>query len=87
MDALNSVKCSEMGRSCVCLNLRKASRMITQTYDEFLRPSGLRGTQFGLLMVVKGVGKVTVTKLAEWATMERTTDHGTDNGNKKPETS
>ena len=73
MDALNSVKCSEMGRSCVCLNLRKASRMITQAYDEFLRPSGLRGTQFGLLMVVKGVGKVTVTKLAEWATMERTT--------------
>ena len=73
MDVLNNAKCAEMGKSCVCLNLRKASRMITQTYDESLRPSGLRVTQFGLMMVVKGVGKVTVTKLAKWATMERTT--------------
>ncbi len=73
MDALNNEKCAEMGRACVCINLRKASRIITKTYDKFLRPSGLRGTQFGLLMIVKAVGKVTVTKLAEWATMERTT--------------
>lgn len=47
--------------------------MITQTYDEFLRPSGLRGTQFGLLMVVRGFGEITVTKLADWAIMDRTT--------------
>ncbi|NVM25792.1 MAG: MarR family transcriptional regulator, partial [Desulfobacterales bacterium] len=44
-----------------------------QTYDEFLRPSGLRGTQFGLLMVITGFGNITVTKLADWAIMERTT--------------
>lgn len=47
--------------------------MVTQTYDEFLRPSGLRGTQYGLLMVVRGFGNITVTKLADWAIMERTT--------------
>jgi DNA-binding MarR family transcriptional regulator len=73
MDTLNRLKCADIGRACVCSNLRKASRLITQTYDEFLRPSGLRGTQFGLLMVVRGFGKITVTKLADWAIMDRTT--------------
>ena len=72
-DMLNHLKCSEIGRACVCSNLRKASRLITQTYDEFLRPAGLRGTQFALLMSVKGFGNTTVNRLAEWAIMDRTT--------------
>lgn len=73
MDKLNSLKCAEIGKACVCANLRKASRLISQTYDEFLRPSGLKATQFGLLMTVRGFGKTTVSKLAEWAIMDRTT--------------
>lgn len=66
-------KCAEIGKACVSSNLRKASRLITQTYDGFLRPSGLRSTQFGILMMVRGFGRVTVTKLANWAIMDRTT--------------
>jgi len=73
MDTLNSVQCSEIGKACVCGNLRKASRLISQTYDEFLRPSGLKATQFALLMTVRGLGKATVSKLADWAIMDRTT--------------
>lgn len=58
---------------CTCFNLRKAARAITQTYDEFLRPSGLRATQFSLLMSIRGMGPVRISELAEHAVMDRTT--------------
>ena len=73
MNSLTDSRCAEIGKACVCSNLRKASRLITQTYDAFLKPSGLRSTQFGILMMVRGFGRVTVTKLANWAIMDRTT--------------
>ena len=34
---------------CVCMQLRKAGRVVTQIYDRCLRPVGIRGTQFALL--------------------------------------
>ena len=58
---------------CTCFNLRKAARAVTQMYDEFLRPSGLRTTQFSLLMLIRGLGPVRITELAEKAVMDRTT--------------
>jgi DNA-binding MarR family transcriptional regulator len=58
---------------CTCFNLRKAARAVTQMYDEFLRPSGLRATQFSLLMLIRGMGPVRITELAEHAVMDRTT--------------
>jgi len=58
---------------CTCFNLRKAARAITQLYDEFLRPSGLRATQFSLLTVIQKVGTASMTELAEAAVMDRTT--------------
>jgi DNA-binding MarR family transcriptional regulator len=58
---------------CTCFNLRKAARAVTQLYDEFLRPSGLRVTQFSLLMVIRGLGPMRITYLAEKAVMDRTT--------------
>ena len=73
MDTLNSIKCAEIGNTCVCGNLRKASRLVSQIYDGFLRPSGLKAAQFGLLMMIGGFGGATVTKLADWAVMDRTT--------------
>jgi DNA-binding MarR family transcriptional regulator len=42
-------------------------------YDEFLRPSGLRCTQFSLLMLIQGLGPIRITDLAEEAVMDRTT--------------
>ena len=42
-------------------------------YDEFLRPSGLRCTQFSLLMLIRGLGPIRITDLAEQAVMDRTT--------------
>lgn len=70
---LESTKCREIGRSCVCYNLRRAARATTRLYDDFLRPSGLRSTQYAALMAAKLRGPVTLTKLAEMTVTERTT--------------
>ncbi len=59
--------------NCACFNLRKTARAITQLYDEALRPSGLRCTQFSLLIATTMLEPVTVTHLAEIVVMDRTT--------------
>ena len=63
----------EIGRTCACGSLRRASRLITQIYDNFLQPSGLKITQFIMLMSVKILGPITITKLAQKLLMDRTT--------------
>lgn len=59
--------------SCVCFNLRKTARAITQMYDEILKPSGLRSTQFSVLAVVAAKGPATMTALSKTLVMDRTT--------------
>jgi DNA-binding MarR family transcriptional regulator len=59
--------------SCTGFTLRKASRAVSQLYNEILRPVGIRGTQYSLLVAVKLSGPVLMTKLAEYAVMDRTT--------------
>lgn len=58
---------------CACFNIRKAARAISQLYDDVLRPSGLRVTQFSILAVTSRLGPVTVTRLAEETVTDRTT--------------
>ena len=58
---------------CASFNLRKTSRVLTQAFDDALRPSGLRGTQFSLLAVLQTRQPVGMTKLAKWMEMDRTT--------------
>ncbi len=60
-------------QDCTCFNLRKAARAVTQLYDEFLRPSNLRATQFSLLGVLAQAGTMSITHLADMAVMDRTT--------------
>lgn len=60
-------------QGCACFNLRKAARAVTQLYDEHLRPSGLRSTQFSLLAVLSLRGPLGISQLAEAAVMDRTT--------------
>jgi DNA-binding MarR family transcriptional regulator len=71
--SLDPGRCREIGRSCACYNLRRAARATTRLYDDFLRPSGLRSTQYSMLMVTRVLGPDTLTKLAEITVTERTT--------------
>ncbi len=64
---------AEHRSTCVCYNLRKATRAITQLYDERMRPTGLRATQLSILGATLALGPVTVTRLAEATVTDRTT--------------
>jgi DNA-binding MarR family transcriptional regulator len=66
-------KLAEAAPACACFHVRKAARALTQLYDDVLRPSGLRVTQFSILAVTRRLGPVTVTHLAEETVTDRTT--------------
>lgn len=63
----------EPARACVCFSLRKSARAVSQLYDDALRPSGLRTTQFSLLVATHLLAPVTLGRLAEALVMDRTT--------------
>lgn len=58
---------------CVCANLRRASRAVTQLYDRVLGPTGLRGTQVSLLVALGRAGQAPSAKVAEFLGMDPTT--------------
>ncbi len=58
---------------CTCLNLRRITRRVTQRFDEWLAPAGLRCTQFSLLGMLHAPDPVTVSALAEKLDVDRTT--------------
>ena len=60
-------------RSCLCLEARRTARHLTQLYDEALRPSGLKVTQFQLLAAVGAAEPVTQQTLVKLMGMDRTT--------------
>ena len=63
----------EVAFGCAVRATRATSRALTRRYDEALRPSGLRATQFPLLVAIALHGSATVTELAETMAMDRTT--------------
>lgn len=58
---------------CTSFNLRKAARAVTQFYDDALRDSGLKSTQFSLLAAASVAGTAPISRLAEEMAMDRTT--------------
>ena len=69
----SSAKCSEILAVCVCLRLRKASRLVTRTYDDVLRPVGLRSTQLPILIILSLTHSAPMSVLADQLVMDRTT--------------
>lgn len=59
--------------ACTCTNIRKAARIVTQAYNDALRPVDLRSTQFTLLANLVKRGDTPLTQLAEAMVMDRTT--------------
>jgi DNA-binding MarR family transcriptional regulator len=58
---------------CNCLAVRQAARHLTQFYDQYLAPSGLRTTQFSILAKLRGYGPLSINALAKELVMDRTT--------------
>jgi DNA-binding MarR family transcriptional regulator len=58
---------------CLCASFRRATRALTQHYDEAMRPTGLRATQFTLLQALSLTGEVTQGRLGQILAMDSTT--------------
>ncbi|HEX7003578.1 MAG TPA: MarR family transcriptional regulator [Trueperaceae bacterium] len=63
----------EIARTCTYFNVRKATRILGDLFDDALRPHGLKGTQFSLLVAVSLAEGPTVGRLAEILAADRTT--------------
>lgn len=59
--------------ACACNNLRKASRAVTQLFDQTLEPVGLRSTQLVLLLEILAAGSMTVPQLSRRLVIDRST--------------
>jgi len=58
---------------CYCGSIRQASRIVTQLYDQALKPSGLKITQFGILRLLSAYPGLTTGEIAEALAMDSTT--------------
>jgi len=58
-----------------CLNyrLRRTARMTAKAYDDALRPSGIRNTQFTLVAALQYLGETSIGALAETLATDSTT--------------
>ena len=68
-----SLKPSKIELPCACANLRRAARAVTQLYDDQLRSSGVRTTQFTLLRVLSRMSPLTQGSLGSVLCMDSTT--------------
>lgn len=69
------MECSDFStaRRCACGNVRRTTRALTQFYDDYMKPSGLRSNQFSILLNVHLNAGITVGGLAELLLMDQTT--------------
>jgi DNA-binding MarR family transcriptional regulator len=59
--------------TCLCYKTRMAARAVTRAYDRALRSTGLRITQFTLLVAASMAGGAPLGRLADLLGLERTT--------------
>jgi DNA-binding MarR family transcriptional regulator len=57
---------------CTCGRLRRASRALTQLYDDEMAPAGLRVTQYSLLRALARDGPMRIGALAAKSLLDRT---------------
>lgn len=58
---------------CMCASIRRASRLMSQIYEDAMRPLGLRATQFTVLQTLSLAGEVTQAQLGQMLGMDSTT--------------
>lgn len=63
----------EVIETCACHRVRTAARAVTRAYDEALRPAGLRATQLSVLVAVAADEAMSITALAKFMGMDRST--------------
>jgi DNA-binding MarR family transcriptional regulator len=59
--------------ACACANLRRTTRLVTQLYEEVLRPARITAPQFTLLQALKLAPGISQKQLAEVLGIDSTT--------------
>src|SRR5215470_4380290 len=68
-----SKKLAAVRLPCAGANLRRAARVATQVYDDAIRPTGMRGTQFTLLQALSIAPMLSQKQLGELLGLDSTT--------------
>lgn len=58
---------------CLAHSLRRADRVVTQLYNEYLAPLNIRSTQFSVLKALHTIGITTASQIQEALVMEQAT--------------
>ncbi len=58
---------------CVCATIRRASRAVTQLYDQSLRAHGLEAPQFALLTLLERMGETSQADMGRRFDLDKTT--------------
>jgi len=58
---------------CVCANLRKKTRIVTQLYDKILEPTNLKVTQYAMLANIAKHKAISVSQLGIILSLDQTT--------------
>lgn len=58
---------------CMCANLRRTARVVTQFYNDALRPTGLSTSQLTILQVLSRAGELSQGSLGDFLAMDSTT--------------
>src|SRR5438132_6901275 len=69
---IDLTRCAQIAELCTNFSLRKVTRLVGAIYDQALRPSGLKGTQFNQLVALALLKTGTVKKLAQILVVDRT---------------
>ena len=59
--------------NCVCFNLRRVARVVTQFFDAEMRRHGIRPTQGSILVSLKAKDSWSMAELSDWLGVDRTT--------------
>lgn len=62
-----------VGSTCLCLHAQRAARALARRFDRALAPFGLTNGQFSLLMGLNRQPPATISGLAQFLAMDRTT--------------
>jgi DNA-binding MarR family transcriptional regulator len=63
----------EVRDRCLCLYVQRAARALARRFDEALRPYGVTSGQFSLLMSLNRPSPPTISEVAQFLAMDRTT--------------
>jgi len=65
--------CARIARECIAMRVRLLNRVITNIYDECMRPHGLRTAQMNILVAVSLTGLVSPSDIERHLCLEKST--------------